>query len=340
LSTLTDAAKLEIQQYLHRVHVLPIIIVYLNNVCDSQCVTCSIWKNNDALKIPAHRQMPEPLIEELYTRLKEWRPRQILLSGGEPVLHPQFGRAVHEFRRIASSVCVITNGLRLAACEPSVLRNVNEFYISFDAPDAAGYQKIRGVDGFARLAEGMKALAGAHPRPRTVARCTLQHENVRQIPQLIAAARHIGFDAISFLGADVSSTAFSRDLHGAPDPAPIQPSRDDLAVMERDILSLQNADRFVEGGVDKLHRILQYFRALRAEGQFPSIRCNAPWVSMVIETTGQIRGCFFQPVIGDFRSINGERALRFRRELDVNNDSTCQRCVCSKFLRVQDFIKL
>jgi MoaA/NifB/PqqE/SkfB family radical SAM enzyme len=341
LSTLLDSAKLEAQQHLHRVGVLPIIVVYLNNICDSRCITCSIWKNNDLLRIPAARQMPKPLLQELYSSLGQWHPRQILLSGGEPVLHPQFPEAVHAFKGIASKVCVITNGLLLVSCDRAALENVAEFYISFDAPDRASYEKIRGVDGFDRLAASVDILNSLANRPKVVARCTLQHENVRRIPELIHSARRMGFHSISFLGADISSQAFARDVHGAADVAAIQPTRDDLISMEAGIQSLGNAaDGFVEGGSEKLTRILQYFRALLGAADFPQVRCNAPWVSIVIETTGKIRGCFFQPIIGDFRSVNGEAAVRFRRSLNVNADPTCERCVCSKLLGTHDFLRM
>jgi MoaA/NifB/PqqE/SkfB family radical SAM enzyme len=320
--------------------VLPIIVIYLNNICDSQCITCSIWKNNEALKLPALRQMPETMIEDLTATLEQWHPRQILLSGGEPVLHPPFAKAVDRFRKIAHSVCVVTNGLLLSTCAHSALQKVSEFYISFDAPDARGYRKIRGVDGFDRLALSLRALNALGHRPRIVARCTLQHENVRRIPQLIAAARQFGFDTISFLPVDVSSDAFARDVHGDADASTIQPTGDDLAVMERDLGSLDSPDGFVEGGSEKLRRIHQYFKAVRGEAEFPVVHCNAPWVSAVVETTGKIRGCFFQPVIGDYHSVNGKNAVDFRRNLDVRQDPVCRRCVCSKMLGVRDFIRM
>src|SRR5262249_50190165 len=149
------------------------------------------WKNNDLLKIPSQRQMTDAMLEELYATLGAWRPRQFLLSGGEPVLHPRFADAVKGFLGVASTVCVTTNGLLLSTCKPAVLESVSEFYISFDAPDAEGYRKIRGVDGFARLTNSMNVLQHLRRHPKAIARCTLQRENVRQIPQLIAAARQI-----------------------------------------------------------------------------------------------------------------------------------------------------
>jgi MoaA/NifB/PqqE/SkfB family radical SAM enzyme len=338
LSILLDAARLEIQQRSHRVHILPIIIIYLNNVCDSECITCSIWKNNSLLKIPAHRQMPQETLEELYGAVGRYRPQQILLSGGEPLLHPKFAEAVDRFRRVAPAVAVVSNGLTLGACEREAVEKVSDFFISFDAPDAEGYRQIRGVDGFDRLANSLTTVRRLHRRPGLTARCTLQRLNVRRIPPMIRAARDFGFDRISFLGVDVSSSAFSRDIHGPANASRILPTREDVDAMERDILGLDPSDGFIEGGGRKLKRILQFFRAATGDAPFPSVHCNAPWASMVVETTGQMRGCFFQPVIGDFRSVNGERAVRFRRELNVSTDPTCERCVCSKFLGPREFI--
>jgi MoaA/NifB/PqqE/SkfB family radical SAM enzyme len=341
VSALLDSVWLEAQQHFHRIQVLPIVVLYLNNICDSRCKTCSIWKNNEWLKLPAERQMTDELLQELYEKVGAWGPKQILLSGGEPLLHPRFPEAVRKFKSIAGKVCVITNGLRLSSCEPSALEPVDEFYISFDAPDSESYERIRGVDGFERLAAGLRFLHGLRHRPKIVARCTLQRDNVRRIPELVRSARQMGFDALSFLGADISSDAFSRDLHGSADAMAIRSTTEDLDRMEASIESLADLhDGFVEGGIQKLRRISHYFRALIGQAEFPAVRCNAPWTSVVIETTGKIRGCFFQPVIGDFRNINGEAAVRFRRELDVATDATCQRCVCSKFVRAQDFVRM
>jgi MoaA/NifB/PqqE/SkfB family radical SAM enzyme len=341
LGQLVDCAKFEFQQRSHRISVLPIVILYLNNICDSRCVTCSIWKNNEALKLPEERQMSDALLKELYSELPKWRPRQILLSGGEPAIHPRFPEVIRNFKGLPSSVCVVSNGLLLGSNDASDLQQVSEFYISFDAPDRKTYETIRGVDGFERLARTVAVLNSLPRRPRIVARCTLQRANVGRIPELTKAARGMGFDAISFLGVDVGSSAFSRDLHGVPDAAAIRPTRDDLTQMRNGIESLPSVGNgFIEGGVEKLERLLQYFHALLGEAEFPEVHCNAPWFSTVIETTGAIRGCFFQPIIGDFHSINGAKAVRFRRSLQVRTDPTCNRCVCNKVFGSRDLLRL
>jgi MoaA/NifB/PqqE/SkfB family radical SAM enzyme len=341
LGHLVDCAKFEVQQRSHRISVLPIVILYLNNICDSRCATCSIWKNNEALKLPEERQMSDALLKQLYSELPKWSPRQILLSGGEPAIHPRFPEVIRNFKSLPSSGCVVSNGLLLGSNDAADLQQVSEFYISFDAPDRKTYETIRGVDGFERLARTVAVLNSLPRRPRIVARCTLQRANVGRIPELTKTASDMGFDTISFLGVDVGSSAFSRDLHGVPDTEPIRPTRDDLIEMRNGIESLgSTTNRFIEGGVGKLERLLQYFRALLGEAEFPEVRCNAPWFSTVIETTGAIRGCFFQPIIGDFRSINGDKAVGFRQSLNVGTDPTCQGCVCSKALGARDLLRI
>jgi Fe-coproporphyrin III synthase len=68
---------------------------------------------------------------------------------------------------------------------------------------------------------------------------------------------------------------------------------------------------------------------------FPSRKCNAPWVSVVVEADGTVRPCFFHKSIGNMREkdieeiLNGESGLSFRRSLDMKKDAMCKRCVCS-----------
>ena len=337
----TTAAAIAIQQHSHRLLTLPIVVVYLNNICDSRCQTCSIWKNNEFLKEPAQRQMSDDLLARLYTFLREWQPRQVLVSGGEPALHPRFTEVIDNLAAFTPKVSLITNGLLLASLAAQAIEKIADFYISFDAPDRETYKTIRGVDGFEKLAAGMARLRTIAPKPAIVARCTLQRDNVRLIPELVGAAKRMGFDSISFLGVDINSDSFSRDVHGMTNVSGTLPSRDDLEKMANDVDAISaTPDGFIEGGVEKLQQILHYFHALLGDTGFPPTRCNAPWVSVVVQTSGKIRGCFFQRVMGDIDSINGKDAVAFRRSLNVRNDSICERCVCSKWLGPRDVMRM
>ena len=73
----------------------------------------------------------------------------------------------------------------------------------------------------------------------------------------------------------------------------------------------------------KLRRIVQHFRAHLGQAEHVAPRCNAPWVSAVIEASGDVRPCFFHPVLGNLHSqtlpeiLNSPEALQFRSNLDV-----------------------
>lgn len=65
-------------------------------------------------------------------------------------------------------------------------------------------------------------------------------------------------------------------------------------------------------------------------------RCNAPWVSAILESDGTVRPCFFHRPIGKVGKdislvevLNGPEAIRFRVDLDISSNAVCRRCVCS-----------
>jgi MoaA/NifB/PqqE/SkfB family radical SAM enzyme len=95
---------------------------------------------------------------------------------------------------------------------------------------------------------------------------------------------------------------------------------------------------FIRENAEKLGRIVLHFRAHLGGAKAVSPKCNAPWVSAVIESDGSVRPCFFHKVLGNIRDnrfmeiLNGADAVRFRQGLDIATDPICRRCVCSLHL--------
>ncbi|HLZ85803.1 MAG TPA: SPASM domain-containing protein, partial [Puia sp.] len=91
---------------------------------------------------------------------------------------------------------------------------------------------------------------------------------------------------------------------------------------------------FIAESPEKLGRIGEYYTASYGQNPFPYKRCNAPWVSTVIEADGTVRPCFFLPPMGNIHDtplpeiLNGPGAIAFRRSLDIDKNDTCRRCVC------------
>lgn len=105
--------------------------------------------------------------------------------------------------------------------------------------------------------------------------------------------------------------------------------------LEAELNTLQSEWEFVVESREKLQRIVSHFRAHLGCCEPVAPRCNAPWVSAVVEADGTVRPCFFHHPIGSVREqnllqvINGPEAIRFRQKLDIATDPICRRCVCS-----------
>ncbi|HWD89955.1 MAG TPA: SPASM domain-containing protein, partial [Mucilaginibacter sp.] len=118
-------------------------------------------------------------------------------------------------------------------------------------------------------------------------------------------------------------------------------SENELPALQDVINSLiaSNADdfnnRFITESREKIQQIHDYYAAFYGLNPFPHKRCNAPWVSTVVEADGSVRPCFFHDAIGNIRDsslsniLNSEQSINFRRTLDMGTNGTCVKCVCS-----------
>ena len=145
----------------------------------------------------------------------------------------------------------------------------------------------------------------------------------------------MGLRSLSFLAADLSANAFDRTVESTVAP--------ELEELEREMDGLIAGypdDGFVLESRDKLRRILGHFRAHYGLEPHCAPRCNAPWVSAVVESSGDVRPCFFHAPVGNLSGstleavLNGPQAIAFRETLRVAENPICQRCVCSLYVDV------
>jgi MoaA/NifB/PqqE/SkfB family radical SAM enzyme len=299
------------------VRTLPILILYLTDGCNSRCVTCDIWRN-------PRLNMRRELVESLVSEVRPLGVRQVVLSGGEAMQHPQWHDIAHRFREQGARVLLLTNGLLLRKQAELVIANVDEVVLSLDGGTAATYDAIRGVDAFDLLLDGVRAVrAGGVP---VITRTTVQRANYGEIPHIIEAAKAADVNRISFLTVDVSNPfafgpRFAADealpliaSMGSPAPAEHGPpasalTSDDVRQLGRvlDDVETRFADDFASGRIAespaKLRRMVNYFGAILGEDEFPYVRCNAPHLSAVIEVDGSLRPCYFLPTMG---KVGGE----------------------------------
>lgn len=258
-----------------------------------------------------------------------------VFTGGEPLMHPDLFRLCRLLRDRGIRVSVLSTGLLLERHAAAIAANVNDVIVSLDGPREI-HDRIRRVSGaFDMLAAGVRAIRTVRPEFRVTARCTVQRINRGHLCATVAAARELSLSGISFLAADLTSTAFNRPDGWTPArSAAVALSPEDLRDLELEIETLAGLNEcggFVAESPGKLRRIADHFRGVDV-----APACNAPWVSSVVEADGTVRPCFFHPPVGRvdanstlFDVVNGPQAVAFRAALDVDSDPVCRRCVCS-----------
>jgi len=320
----------------NRVSVLPIVILMPHSACNCRCVMCDIWKDNTNL-----RQLTQKDIEGLLVSLKKLGTQQVVMSGGEALLHPNFFRFCALLNEQHIKVSLLSTGLTLKKNAALLVKYVSDIIVSLDG-DETIHNSIRNIPGaFQKLREGVQLIKQQNPSFRITARTVIHRINFRHWPAIIQSAKEMGLDQISFLPADVSSHAFNREvLWSNRQQSDVMLSEQELPELRHIIETIIKEHTghpgrdFIAESPEKLVKIYSYYAALHGLNPFPYKKCNAPWVSAVVEADGTVRPCFFHGAVGNIRDrpleeiVNNANSLQFRKELDMDNNDTCMKCVC------------
>lgn len=331
----------------NRISTLPIVILMPHSACNCRCVMCDIWKDNQNLK-----QLSEDDVKDLLQSLKKLGTQQVLMSGGEALLHQRFFSFCEILQNAGIGITLLSTGLALKKHAENITALVNEVIISLDG-DAATHDSIRNIpNAFEKLKEGMVTIRNIEPRFRITARTVIHRMNFQKWPAIIDAAEELDLDQISFLPADVSSHAFNREvLWSDLRQHEILLDKEELPELQKITAHIlkdyefEFKAGFIAESPAKIEKIYQYYAAVYGLNPFPFKKCNAPWVSTVIEADGTVRPCFFHEAIGNIHRepladiLNGPAAFKFRKTLDMENDTICKRCVCYLNLPPQMNIK-
>jgi MoaA/NifB/PqqE/SkfB family radical SAM enzyme len=311
---------------------LPILILYPHNRCNCRCVMCDIWKTTDA------REITVSDLDRHAADIESLGVRWVVFSGGEPLMHSDLFRLCARLRPLGVRLTMLSTGLLIEKHAQAIVKHLDEVIVSLDGP-AEIHDRIRRVPAaFDRLRDGVSALHRLQPDFAVAARCTVQKQNCTSLVATVNAARAMGLRSISFLATDLTSSAFNRPGGWSVErQAEVGLNVDEIAALGREIEALP-VDGFVLEPPEKLRRIVRHFRAHLGLEEPVAPRCNAPWVSAVVESDGTVRPCFFHEPVGSVANesllevINGPRAVEFRRSLTVAENPICRRCVCSLYL--------
>jgi len=298
---------------------------------------CDIWKDNKNLQ-----QLTEEDVSGLLASLWELGTKQVVMSGGEALLNQNFFRLCEILNKAGIKVTLLTTGLTIKHHAEQLVKWVHDIIVSMDG-DQQLHDAIRNVPGaFQKLKDGVERIHAINPKYRITARTVIHRLNFWNWPSIIHEAKRMRLQQISFLPADVTSHAFNRQM------AWEEPRQHEILLSQRELPELQSIitrlvnehkedfdSHFIAESPEKIQHIYDYYAAFYELNPFPEKKCNAPWVSAVIEADGNVRPCFFHNTMGNIREsnltdiLNSDSAIDFRKTLNMDTNSTCVKCVCS-----------
>ncbi|MBF0498878.1 MAG: SynChlorMet cassette radical SAM/SPASM protein ScmF [Candidatus Riflebacteria bacterium] len=184
---------------------------YLTEGCNLACRHCWLAPKRDTTE-HSSPTLPVDLFELAISEAKPLGLSSIKLTGGEPLLHPEFSRLIEIARREQLSLMIETNGL---LCSPEIAaeiaKSANRFVsVSIDGADAATHEWVRGVPGsFDSARQAVINLVAAGIRPQII--FTVLRANFRQIDEMIPFAESLGATSLKF--NIVQPTARGEKLH-------------------------------------------------------------------------------------------------------------------------------
>lgn len=309
---------------------LRLLVLAISQRCDQRCVHCDIWLGPHGPRAALTTTERLRVVDEALAA----GAREALITGGEPLLSPDLWPLAERLHAARAWLMLASNGMLLERHADALAASFDELFVSLDGASPSSHDGLRGVPAFERLRAGLRSLRSHGRRPRLIARSTLHARNLHEVEELVAAARDLGFDRISFLPLDASSDAFG----GSPAArAALVPGPSAIELLQRGLARLEargELGAFVVEDAPRLARLVAHLQASAGLRAFERPACDSPWWSCVVEADGAIRPCFFQQPAGDARagltSLRTSAAYREALQLVRRPNPTCERCVCPR----------
>ena len=319
-----------------RTFTLPFLVFNITTRCNSFCLMCDFWKNQNFDELSVQE------IQSVADSGERLNLKKFVISGGEPLLHPDFTTIVNILEKTKAKLSLATNGIILEKYASLVAKSFSTVFISLDGSSPEVYKKVRGVDGLADVMAGVKKLKSLNPSILVIGRNIIQKSNYFDLPAIVKTAKDMGMDHISFSAADVQYAAFGRDSKVEYETArSILLDENDLIRFKAVITSLKNnnhkffSSRFIIEGFKILSNIHSYYEAMIGRSTFPAVHCNLPWLYAVIDADGNLRPCCLHKGVGNIRQESFEKIVasaamtEFRKSLKRKKDLMCSHCAYS-----------
>lgn len=175
------------------VHPLRYLFLEITQQCNLSCLHCG----SDCGKAPLENQLTTEewlaFIAELAERFPGRNKPFLVITGGEPLLHPQLDELLSAIRAAGFAFGMVTNGFQLdaRAADRLVAHRISSITISLDGLEK-NHDRLRGKKGsFQRALAALRLSAERPIRLFDVVTCVYP-ANLKELPDLLALLQKVG----------------------------------------------------------------------------------------------------------------------------------------------------
>jgi MoaA/NifB/PqqE/SkfB family radical SAM enzyme len=241
----------------------------------------------------------------------------IVITGGEPLLREDLFEIIKYIRKNKIACHLCTNGTLLNEFNVRRLKDsgVNSVSVSLDSDCAQIHNKIRGIDCFDQVVEGIKLLRAYAPELRIGINYVVTRINFRNLDRMLAFAQLLKVNQIKF---DRVHTNLMHRGMPISDSAELIFIKEDLASLKQEVGKLMNAASKIKL-LTNSHTFLEGISVL-SEAKALRLDCYAGYISCAVDAFGRVSPC---------DNFDGEESLR-QKPLEQIWQSSSFRRLCQK----------
>jgi radical SAM protein with 4Fe4S-binding SPASM domain len=168
---------------------------HLTNRCNLSCAHCYL-SCPDSLTF---MDIPVPLAFRLIDELVENGGKEVILSGGEPLLHPEI-KKIFKYAASRLRIRLLTNGTLIGREWAAFLADIDcSLQISLDSSKSESHDAIRGKGSFAQVIRAIEYLQEAGMGKRILLSTTIMRQNIHDLKDIISLAETLRIPLIRFL---------------------------------------------------------------------------------------------------------------------------------------------
>ncbi len=285
------------------------LIILVTSNCNSKCIHCSYWKNKKTIFLD------KKIIFKTIIILKKQGLKSVMVSGGEPFLHPNISEIVSYLNKKKLKIKFATNGICLDEIKPEVLKLINDFSISLDSSNKKTYLNIRGINKFDQVISNLKKLKRLNKNIKLS--FLIQKQNYKEIPSFLDLCNKLKIKDISFLvpnkQGDFNKNCYDNYKEMILSSEEIKEF--EVKILPKIKLKLRKYGIVSNYKLNHLIAIVNYFKCFNNKFKCNPIRsskCSFPFNNLVLTEEGKIKPCLFMPyeyknnliARGDIKEIN------------------------------------